>query len=109
MISSALVALLIVAAPDPTAQNRETYARCLKDFMRASHEQKMEPAAFDAALASACKDKEALLKTALTKADLAMGIKRAVSEKSTSEQIADYLAMAKDDYRADFEAEKPKP
>jgi hypothetical protein len=107
MISLSL-ALLLAAAPDATSQNREAYARCLKDFMRASLEQKMEPAAFDTAIVSACKDKEAPLKAALLNADLAMGLKRAASEKSTSEQIADYLSMAKEDYRADL-ASAPKP
>ena len=107
MISLSL-ALLFVAAPDATAQNREAYARCLKDFVRTSLEQKMEPSAFDAAIAGACKEKEAPLKAALLNADLAIGLKRAASEKSTSEQIADYLLMAKEDYRADL-ASLPKP
>ena len=109
MISSVL-ALLLVAAPDAVGQNREAYARCLKDFARASIEKKLEPAAFETELAAVCKDKEAVLKSALLKSDAAMGIKAAVSQKSTAEQIADYVAMAKEDYRFEFDsATKPKP
>jgi hypothetical protein len=108
MISLALA--LLVSAQNDTADSREAYARCLKSFARTSLEQKMEPGAFDAALGSACKDKEALLKTALTRADLAMGIKAAASSKSTAEQLTDYVSMAKEDYRFEFEAaNKPKP
>ncbi len=99
MISSVLAGMLLLAA-NPTADTREAYARCLKDFGRKAAEEKMDAAAFDAGIASACKDKEALLKTALINADVGMGLKRAAAEKSTAEQIADYLSMAKEDYRA---------
>lgn len=110
MISSALAMLLLGASQNPTAESREAYARCLKDFVRTSAEQKMDAGAFDTAIASACKDKEALLRTALIKSDLAMGLKQAAAEKSTAEQIADYLTMAKEDYRADLaSAENPQP
>lgn len=106
MISIALASMLAVAV-SPSSESREGYARCLKDFMRASLEQKMEPAAFDAAIATACRDKQALFKTALINADLALGMKRAASEKAIGEQIADYIAMAKEDYRAEL-ASAPK-
>jgi hypothetical protein len=110
MISPALAMMLLTAAQNATADNREAYARCLKEFVRTSAEQKMEPAAFDAAIASACKDKEALLKTSLINADLAIGLKRAAAEKSTAEQITDYVTMAKEDYRADLSSgAKPQP
>lgn len=106
MISIALASMLAVAA-SPSSDSREGYARCLKDFMRTSLEQKMEPFAFDAAVANACRDKQLLFKTALVNADVAMGMKRAVSEKAIGEQIADYVAMAKEDFRAEL-ASAPK-
>ena len=109
MISTALALMLLYASPNATAESREAYARCLKDFARSSAEQKMAPSAFDAAILSVCKDKEATLRSALISSDLAMGLKRASSEKSTAEQIADYLGMVKEDYHADFEtAAKPQ-
>ena len=110
MISTALALMALYAAPNATADSREAYARCLKEFVRTSAENKVEPAAFDTAITTACKDKEAMLRTALTSADVAMGLKRAAAEKSTAEQISDYLSMAKEDYRADFQtASKPQP
>lgn len=107
MISIAFVSMLAASAGSPSSESREGYARCLKDFMRASLEQKMEVAAFDTAVANACRDKQALFKTALVNADLALGMKRAASEKAIGEQIADYIAMAKEDYRAEL-ASAPK-
>ena len=107
MISIALASMLAAAAASPSSEGREGYARCLKEFMRASLEQKMEPAAFDAAVANACRDKQLLFKSALVNADVAMGIKRAASEKAIGEQIADYISMAKEDYRAEL-ASAPK-
>ncbi len=105
-----LTIALLVAAPNATAASREAYARCLKDFARTSLEKKTEPTAFETEIAAACKDKEALLKTALIRDNSAMGMKAAASEKNSVEQIADYLAMAKEDYRYGFEEQaKPKP
>lgn len=109
MISVALATLLLTAAPNNAAESREAYARCLKDFMRSSLEQKMEAAAFDTALAGACQDKQALFKTTMVNADVAMGMKRPASEKAIAEQIADYVAMAKEDYRAELAATAKTP
>jgi hypothetical protein len=101
---------MLVAAQGGLSDSREAYARCLKDFSRNAIEQKTEPAAFETALAAACKDKEALLKSALLQSDRAMGVKAAASEKGAAEQLADYRAMAKEDYAFEWEAAaKPKP
>ena len=102
MISIALALTLAAAGGSSPSQSREGYARCLKDFIGASVEKKMEPAAFDAAVAAACQDKLALFKAALASADAALGIKPAASAKATGEEIADYIAMAKEDYRAEL-------
>jgi hypothetical protein len=107
MISIALAFTLAATAGGPASVSREGYSRCLKEFMRTSLEKKMEPAAFDAAVATACQDKLALFKTALVNADLALGIKKAASEKGIRDEIADYVAMAKEDYRAEL-ASAPK-
>jgi hypothetical protein len=100
MISSALAMLLAVAAPSATAQNREGFARCLKELVSSSIEKKVDAAGFTAALTGGCRDKEAAFKAALISSDLATGIKRAASEKAASEQIADYRLMAKEDFEA---------
>lgn len=108
MISAAVTMLLIFAAPDTPAKSRDAYARCLKDLARTSLEKKLDAAGFDAALAAACRDKEASFKATLVSSEVAMGIKRAVSEKGIQEEISTYRAMAKEDYRAEL-ASAPKP
>ena len=108
MISVALSMLLLAAAPEPPTKRREAYARCLKDFARASLEKKLDPAAFDAAFAAACRDKEALFKTSLVSSEVAMGVKRAVAEQGIQEEISIYRSNTQEDYRAEL-ASAPKP
>ena len=108
MISSALTAMLLLAAPNATAQAREGYARCIKQVVADAAEKKMDAAAFDAALASACRDKEAAFRNATVTSEVAMGIKRAVSEKGISDEIADYRSMAKEDLGEALKASAPK-
>jgi hypothetical protein len=104
MISSALAMLLLVVAAgkNPAAQTREGYARCLKDFVRASAEKKMDAAAFETALAAACRDKEALFKNTMVSSEVGLGVKRAVAEKGIQEEISDYRTMAKEDFQAEL-------
>jgi hypothetical protein len=100
MVEFTIAMLLIAAAPGATSENREAFARCLKDHVRTSVEQKATAEVFGSSLASACKDKELALRNALIAADIAMGMKRAASEKSAAEQVADYRIMAKEDFEA---------
>jgi hypothetical protein len=53
MISYALATMMLVAASN-TAPVRQSYARCLKEFVREGVEKKMEVAAFAAAFDTAC-------------------------------------------------------
>jgi len=100
MVEYTLALLLVAAAPNATSENREAFARCLKDHVRTSLEQKVSAQTFGSSLAAACKDKEVALRSALIAADLALGLKRAASEKSAGEQLADYRIMAKEDFEA---------
>ncbi len=109
MISVVLASMLLVAAPNSAAQSRDGFARCLKDLVRSSVEKKMEPAAFDTAIAGACQDKMALFKAAMVNSDVAMGMKRAASEKAIGQEIADYIAGAKEDFRAELAAAPKSP
>ena len=108
MMFSALATMLLAAAPNVTAQAREGYARCIKQVVAEAVEKKMDVAAFDAAVASTCKDKEAAFRNAMVASEVAMGIKRAVSEKGVSEEIADYRSMAKEDLGEALKASAPK-
>ena len=100
MVESAIAMLMLVAAPNAMKENREAYAKCLKDVVRTSIDKKVDSAAFGTTLATACKDKEQALKASLLAADAAIGLKRAASEKISEEQIADYRLMAKEDFEA---------
>ena len=107
MLSPALATMLLLAA-DPAVQAREGYARCLKEFVRSGVEKKLESAAFDSALKSACLDKEALFKNARMSADGAVGIKRAESQNALAEEVADYRNMAKEDHLEGLKAPAPQ-
>ena len=102
MISVALAILLggQGAAVPPAKLSREGYARCLKDLVRKSTEDKVEPTAFEAALAAACRDKEAAFKAAMVSQEVGLGIKRAEAEKGVLQEIQDYRAGAKEDFLA---------
>jgi hypothetical protein len=108
MMSSALVILLLAAAPNSAAKSRDAYARCLKDVVKASAEKKLEAVAFDAALASACKSEEGLFKASMISSHIGMGMKRDHAEKALVEEIADYRTMVKEDFKAAL-ADAPKP
>jgi hypothetical protein len=107
MISSAL-ALLLALAPQNAADTRVAYSRCLKEFIQASVEKKLDPAGFEAALAGACQDKEVRLKSLLVKTGVSLGMKPKDSEKATNEELSDYRVMAKEDFQAQL-AGAPKP
>ncbi len=107
MLSPALATMLLLAA-NPAAQAREGYARCLKEFVRTGVEKKIEAAAFETELKSACLDKEAVFKNARLSADGAVGIKRAESQNALAEEIADYRNMAKEDFVAAVSTPAPQ-
>ena len=106
MISYALATMMLVAASN-TAPVRQSYARCLKEFVREGVEKKMEVAAFSAAFDSACRDKEASFKNAMVESEVKVGIKRAVAEQGIQQEIADYRVMAKEEFQAEL-ASPPK-
>jgi hypothetical protein len=108
MISSAIAMLLLVAAPgNPASQSRDGYANCLRELVRTSAEKKLDASAFDAALGSACRDKEASFKNAMVESEVKVGIKRAVAEQGIQQEIADYRVMAKEEFQAEL-ASPPK-
>ena len=109
MISVALAMMMAgPATPVPAVKlSREGYARCLKDLVRKSAEDKVEPTAFDSALAAACRDKEASFKAAMVGEQVSLGIKRTEAERSVLQDIEDYRSGAKEDFRASLTAPKP--
>jgi hypothetical protein len=106
---SVFIALLLPIAAETPSKSRDAYARCLKDFVKASAEKKMDAPTFTAALSGACKDKEILFKNVMVSSEVALGIKRPVAEKGISEEINDYRSMAKEDFEAELASvQKPE-
>ncbi len=89
---SAVLAAMIAAAPAPAdkiAMARKDYSQCLRAFMDKGVKDKMEPAAFKAALATTCTDKEQVFRSAVIAADVAAGLKRASAEQNAALDIDD--------------------
>jgi hypothetical protein len=108
MISTAIALVMFTAAPEDASSVRSAYSRCLKEVVKTSVEKKLALTSFDSAVAAACADKEAQLKALLIKSGAATGLKRAVSEQATAEELRDYRTMAKEDFQAEL-ASAPQP
>jgi hypothetical protein len=87
MISQVLVAALLASAQGNLASARTTYSKCLGSFTRAQVKEKVDPAAFQAKLASACKTEEAAFRAASIATDVAAKIARATAERNATEEI----------------------
>ena len=101
MISTALAFSLLIttAAADGTPSARKAYSGCLHKFLVKGLDDKLEPDAFDAALAGACAAEAARLRQAAIDASVAAGRKRADAEEMVAGDIQDYQADAKEMFR----------
>lgn len=106
MTLSAVVAALLLASP--TAPQRRAYNDCLEKFAVKSIEEKMETAAFEAAVATACASELNALKQAAVATGLKEGRKKADLEQIVAGDIEDYQLDAKDLFK-DFKAKAEKP
>jgi len=100
MFSLALSAALTfaAAAPDPVIPTRKAYSSCINKTISEHVDKKAEPAVFNSAVKGACSAQEASLRDALIKSDIARGFKRKDAEEGAGLQIADYLAVAQEEY-----------
>lgn len=89
MISTFLAVSLMAAAPMPAAPQRQQFSSCLRAFMNAKLEERMEAAAFETALAAACRDQEAAYKTAYIGAAIRAGDSRSVAERDANLEAED--------------------
>jgi hypothetical protein len=98
---SALLATMLLAAPSPdgVAAARREYSSCLSAFMKTALKEKMEPAAFDSAVATACTPKEQAFRASSVSFDVAVGTKRAAAEETATMDVQDMLANVKELYR----------
>ena len=87
MISQVLLVALLASAQGNLASARTTYSKCLGSFTRAQVKERVESAAFEAKLATACKAEEAAFRSASVATDVAAKITRATAERNAQEEI----------------------
>ena len=87
-----LMLAFALAAPNPSSIDapRRAFASCLKVFETTSRKDKIDAAAYGAAVKSACAAEAAALSTALVNFDVAMGNKRATATVNAARDIDDY-------------------
>jgi hypothetical protein len=96
-----LVMALAMAAPNPGAIDapRHAFAACLKSFETNQLNAKVDPAAYEAAVKTACPSEADALSQALVKYDVAMGTKRANAESNAARDVDDYRLTSVERYR----------
>jgi hypothetical protein len=87
MISQVLLVALLASAQGNLAAARTSYSKCLGAFTRAQVKEKVEAAAFQTNLATACKTEEATFRSASVATDVAAKIARATAERNAQEEI----------------------
>jgi hypothetical protein len=87
MISSVLAMLLLAPSPQAIVTARRDYSACLSNFRKEKSKDKLELAAFETGLATACAAKEQQLRSAIVAVDTAAGIKRAVAEQGAGDEV----------------------
>lgn len=104
MISPVLAALLL-AAPSPAAvaQARLVYSKCLTAALKTDLKEKVEPAAFDAKLATLCKPEEIAFRGALVSLDVANRTARAAAEAGAADEVSYFHDTTKERYKDFFE------
>jgi len=104
MISSLLALSLAAAAMQSEAANqaRRDYSTCLRTFMRASLQQRMEPDAFETAMNGQCTTQATAYRTALIARDQRSGGGRTRAEEDAQIMIDDAKANVMEYYRDYF-------
>ena len=109
MISSVLALMLAASAvqADPANDARRAYQSCLRAFMTASLERRMEPEAFETALASQCTSHATAYRDAMVRRDARNGGSRAQAEEDSQIMIDDAKANTVEYYRDSLAANTP--
>ena len=96
-----LIVALALAAPNPKTIDapRRAYAACIKTFESNQLKAKIDPAAYEAAVKTACASEAAALTAALVNYDVAMGTKRAKATANAALDLEDYQLTSVDRYR----------
>lgn len=91
MISTVLAITLMVVQL-PAAGPRQEFASCLRAFMTAKLEARMEPPAFETELASACSAQENAYRTAYIQAATRTGDSRTMATQDAELEVEDLRA-----------------
>ena len=104
MISVLLATALATTAMQSEAANqaRRAYSDCLRTFMRASLQQRMEPAAFETAMGTQCTTQATAYRAAMVQRDQRAGGSRARAEEDAQIMIDDTKANVLEYYRDYF-------
>lgn len=96
-----LIIAALLAAPNPASIDapRKAFASCLKAFESNQMKAKVDAAAYEAAVKSACSSEASALSAALIKYDVAMGTKRASATANAERDIDDYRMTSVDRYK----------
>ena len=108
---SSMIALVAAAAAmqaDPVNNARRAYSDCLRSYMRAQLEQRVEPSAFESALSGQCTDRGAAFTAALIQRDSRAGGGRARAEEDARMTMEDMRATTAE-YYADYHTNNTMP
>lgn len=96
-----LMLAFALAAPNPSSIDapRRAFASCLKTFEAQSRKDKLDAAAYGAAVKTACPSQAAALSSALISFDVAMGTKRVMATSNAVRDIDDYRLTSEERYR----------
>ena len=108
MISQVLLVTLLASAQGNLASARTSYSKCLGSFTRAQVRERVETAAFEAKLATACKAEEAAFRAASVATDVAAKIARATAERNATEEIGYIHENAVETFKSSLLEDKPQ-
>jgi hypothetical protein len=96
-----LIVALALAAPNPKTIEapRHAYAACIKTFESNQLQAKVDPAAYETAVKTACQSEAAAFTAALVNYDVAMGTKRAAATVNAARDLEDYQLTSVDRYK----------
>lgn len=108
MISTMLAMTLAATAAqaDPVNDARRAYSECMRNFMRTSLQQRMEPTAFETALEGQCTDRAVSYREAMIRRDQRTGGGRARAEEDANTTIQYTKENTLEYYRDYYENEQ---
>jgi hypothetical protein len=92
MIPQVLAFSLMIAAQLPAAGQRQQFANCLRSFVNAKIEERVTPADFEPAIATACREQETAYRTAYIAAATRAGDRRPRAEEDANMEVQDLRA-----------------